>query len=461
MIPVTMAEIIAFCGGELINVSCDTVIKKAETDSRKDMTAGIFFALKGERFDAHDFVEQAMANNAAVLCVQKNRVSEKLPCWIVDDTLKAYQQLGKLMLKKNPVPCAAVTGSVGKTSVKEMTRAVLEQKFGSGKVLFTEGNTNNHIGVPQNLLRMTYEYQAAVIEMGTSSFGEIAVLTAIVEPEIAVVNSIAPCHLENLCNLDGVAREKASIFDCTSKTAVFPGNIPQTEIIVRTAAKRGLQCVRFGSCPAENIDVYYSNFSGGIFESSFLLHCGTESVRINWNLQGEHQAQNACAAAAVGKYFGMTLSEIAAGLKNTVLPGMRAKITVCNGVNIYNDAYNANPASMRAVLKMAAESVKNGEIAEKDLIFVIGDMLELGENSALEHLSLLEDFAEQLPQAQVLAVGSNFMQHADRFEMKFFADSVEAGIFLRGIAHKGNWIFLKGSRSMHMENALSGDDWKI
>ena len=213
MIELVMAEITAFCGGELLNVSPQTVIKKAESDSRKDMTDGIFFALKGERFDAHDFLPQALENNAAVLCVQKGREIADFPCWAVEDTLKAYQKLGALQLKKAAIPAVGITGSVGKTSVKEMTRAVLEHKFGAGKVLFTEGNTNNHIGVPQNLIRLTSEHKIAVIEMGTSSFGEIGVLSEIVRPQAALINSIAPCHLENLGTLEGVAKEKSAIFD--------------------------------------------------------------------------------------------------------------------------------------------------------------------------------------------------------------------------------------------------------
>ena len=146
MLTVSINEIVDFCGGVLQGVSPAVKIVKAETDSRKDLSNGIFFALKGERFDAHDFLEQAIKNNAAVLCVQKNRpLPPNGKYWIVDDTLKAYQQLGALMLRKVAVPSVAVTGSVGKTSVKEMTRAVLEYKFGKGAVLFTEGNTNTHV----------------------------------------------------------------------------------------------------------------------------------------------------------------------------------------------------------------------------------------------------------------------------------------------------------------------------
>lgn len=457
MIALPLGEIAAFCGGRLINIEGSYLIKKAETDSRKDMSDGIFFALKGERFDAHDFLGQALKNNAAVLCVQKGRELADAPCLIVDDTLKAYQMLGALVLRKVAIPSVAITGSVGKTSVKEMTRSVLEEKFGVGSVLFTEGNTNNHIGVPQNLMRLSEQHKIAVIEMGTSSFGEIEVLSEIVRPEVALINSIAPCHLENLGTLEGVAKEKSAIFDYALRLAVIPGNIPQTGQITDVAEKKNLSIEYFGN--SSSSDFYYSNFSGGIAGSSFVLHCGSEFVEIRWNLQGEHQAQNACGAAAVGKYFGMKLSEIAKGLQNTQLPGMRAKITEANNVHFYNDAYNANPASMHALVKMVGESIVKGDFQENNVIFVFGDMLELGDISSDEHYKLLQTVHEKMPEARVLAIGGNFMQSKNDFSMNFFADSVQAGEYLKDILQDGDWVFLKGSRSMHVENAMPEDDW--
>ncbi len=454
MIELDMAEITAFCGGELLNVFPETVIKKAETDSRKDMTDGIFFALKGERFDAHDFLTQAMANNAAVLCVQKGREIADFPCWAVEDTLKAYQKLGALQLKKAEIPTVGITGSVGKTSVKEMTRAVLEYKFGIGKVLFTEGNTNNHIGVPQNLMRLTHEHEIAVIEMGTSSFGEISVLSEIVRPEAALINSIAPCHLENLGTLEGVAKEKSAIFDFAETFAVFPGNIPQTMQIEQTAKQKNLQICRFGNRQADGIDFYYTDFKGSLAGSSFVLHNRDEKVVVNWNLQGEHQAQNACGAAAIGKFFGMSLQEIADGLKNTSLPGMRAKITEADGIHYYNDSYNANPASMAALLKLIKEYAENGEFAFENVILLMGDMLELGENSLAEHRKVLQSAVENLKGVEILTVGSNFGTCAADFNIESFPDSVTAGKRLKKSLAVGKWVFLKGSNSMQMTKAL-------
>lgn len=454
MFAVTMKEIRAFCGGKLLNLPEKTVVNKAETDSRKDIAGGIFFALKGERFDGHDFLQQAITNNAAVLCVEKGREIPDFPCWCVSDTLKAYQQLGAFMLRKAGIPALAVTGSVGKTSVKEMVRAMLEYKFGKGSVLYTEGNTNNHIGVPQNLLRLTPAHKICVIEMGTSSFGEISVLSEIVRPGAALINSIAPCHLENLGSLDGVAKEKSSIFDYASDLAVFPGNIPQSPHIAEAAGQRGLKIKTFGTENDEDVDFYYSHFSGGIMGSAFNLHHGGRKIRIKWNLQGEHQAQNACGAAALGLYAGMSFSAIAAGLSRTELPGLRARITEKNGVNYYNDAYNANPASMRALIKMIRNSIDHGDIAEKDVILVIGDMLELGINSPFEHRNILSLITECLPEAKVLAAGKIYKQFSRYFKMNFFDDAMQAGEYLRTVVDEGKWVFLKGSRSMHMEDAL-------
>ena len=455
MLELTIGEICDFCGGRLLNADRCAVIKKAVTDSRKDMTDGVFFALKGARFDAHDFLEQAIANNAVILCVQEGRERVDYPCWIVEDTLKAYQQFGRLMLEKAAIPSVAITGSVGKTSVKEMTRAVLEYKFGAGRVLFTEENTNNHIGVPQNLIRLTSEHRAAVIEMGTNSFGEIAVLSEIVRPDAAIINSIAPCHLENLGSLDGVAKEKSAIFDYAKKLAVIPGDIPQTCKLKQSAEAKNLSISYFGNSDAA--DFYFSDFKGGISCSTFKIHHGDKSAVVTWNLQGEYQAQNACGVAAIGTFFGMSMDEIAEGLKNTVLPGLRARHTEKNGVHYYNDAYNANPASMTALLKMTADCIKNGEFKEEDVILLAGDMLELGENSLAEHRKIMQFIVDKMPKCKVVAVGSIYMQCADEFGIECFADAAAAGKRLKNLLEPGKWVFLKGSNSMHMENALNAE----
>ena len=203
-------------------------ISGIETDTRKELNGKLFVALRGERFDAHDFLDSAYAKGA-ILCINKDKadnVPDGAQVLAVDDTLQAYQCIAnRHRLRMDNLKLLAVTGSVGKTSVKEMLRAVLCEFYGKEHVVATEGNTNNHIGVPQNLLKLSTETSAAVIEMGTSSPGEIAVLSEIAVPDVALVNSIAPCHLEKLINLAGVAVEKGDIFKFLKSdgTAVIPG----------------------------------------------------------------------------------------------------------------------------------------------------------------------------------------------------------------------------------------------
>ena len=213
----------------------------------------------------------------------------------------------------------------------------------------------------------------------------------------------------------------------------------------------------FGTENDEDVDFYYSHFSGGIMGSAFNLHHGSRKIRIKWNLQGEHQAQNACGAAALGLYAGMSFSAIAAGLSRTELPGLRARITEKNGVNYYNDAYNANPASMRALIKMIRNSIDHGDIAEKDVILVIGDMLELGEESLAEHIRIAEN-ALNAGLDKVCFVGGEFAKALQQIESKdhalSFKTSDELAEWLKENVLHDNVVLIKGSRGTRMEKIM-------
>ena len=273
------------------------------TDTRRACAGALFLALAGERFDAHNFLRNAIAGGCAALCIEASK-ADRLPpeCYVpvleVADTLAAYRDIAHFHRLRFPsLRLAAVTGSVGKTSVKEMLRAIFEAAAGPDAVLYTEGNTNNQIGVPQNLLRLEERHRYAVIEAGTNHPGEIEPLSRCAAPQIALINSIAPCHLEFLGSLAGVAREKAHLFDGLPENgcAVIPGSCPEVGIL-EDAARNYATVLRFGETADCAVRARY--FGGRLAGSRFeLTFPDGKQFEVEWALSGRHQAVTASAAA--------------------------------------------------------------------------------------------------------------------------------------------------------------------
>ena len=418
------------------------------TDTRVDNRGRIFFALRGEKFDAHDYLPQAVASGADALCIRRDRADRApagIPVLLVDDTLAAYQACGAFHRNRFPnLTAVGVTGSVGKTSVKEMLRAIFTAAVGADAVLCTEGNTNNQIGVVQNLLRLHAGHRFAVLEAGTSAPGEIAPLAKIIRPVGAIVNSIAPCHLEKLGDLKGVAREKGAMFRALPPdgVAVFPQNVPEAETLRESAA--GRKIVNFGMDGAGEVSSFW--LGGSLDGGKFLLRFpGGEEFTVEWPLSGPHNALNAAGAAALAFHCGVAPATIAAGLAKTTLPGMRMKRSTVNGVHYINDAYNANPASMLASLRMLAATPPAGR-----LILVLGGMRELGPESAAAHAELIRSAGELLPDALCLTVGPEFFGLSARH----FENAEVANGYLASIVRPGDTVFAKGSRGNAVELAL-------
>lgn len=449
------AELAAATGGAWRPAPPSTATLGLYSDSREAGEGGLFFAFRGETFDGHQFLAAAAANGAAAVCVAADQTASlpaALPALVVGDPLAAYQALARFHRQRFPLlRLAAVTGSVGKTSVKEMLRAVFAAAAGSEEaVLATADNTNNYFGVPQNLLKLEPKHRYAVIEMGTNHSGEISPLARMAEPQAALVNSIAACHLEFLGSLIGVAEEKAHIFDGLDPNgaAVIPADGPELELLAARAA--AFRTFRFGSRPGAEVWAEY--LIGDLEKSRFVLHFASgESVTVEWALNGCHQARNAAAAAAVARAFGIEPAVIAAGLARTVIPGMRMNRSVIDEVVCINDAYNANPESMAAALRHLAE-LRAGD----RLIVILGDMLELGPAEAEAHLSALRLAHTLLPEAVLIAVGPRFRAAANEvsFPVESAADADEAEIRLEQHWRPGRIVFLKGSRGMKLETTL-------
>lgn len=438
-------------------------VRSVVTDSRKNCDNSLFIALEGENFDGHHFLKDAVKGGASILCMAKEyaksvTVSPEIPVLVVDDTLKAYQNLAhfhRKRLKNSTV--IALTGSNGKTSTKEILRTVLAAAFGEKYVYATKENTNNHIGVPQNLLNLNEKHRVAIIEMGTNHPGEIEVLSEIAEPDIGLITSIGPAHLEFFKDIKGVAREKAAIFAGFSKTsiAIIPSDSQCAEIL--ESAANPYQILYFGSGKKADLRIKY--LGGNLEESKFELYWSKskEKRTITWRLPGKHQAINASAAALAATALGIDTDIISDALKQcSVLPGMRMRIRENDGITWINDAYNANPDSMEAAISWLAELVKqsNSRHYSRILIF-LGDMLEMGRTGLCAHKKLLKFVRKKLPEAVLFAVGtimSDAVKNSrDVSCVKNFRNSEEAGKYIRGKLKKNDLVFLKGSRGMALE----------
>ncbi|NLF17794.1 MAG: UDP-N-acetylmuramoyl-tripeptide--D-alanyl-D-alanine ligase [Lentisphaerae bacterium] len=429
-------------------------------DSRAIRPGALFMAIRGEAADGHRFVASAAAAGAGAVCVCQDPDAETLaalrsrgcPVLRVADTLAAFQRLAREHRRSmRQVVVVGITGSCGKTSTKEMLAAVLARRY-PGAVLKTEGNTNNHFGVPRNLLRLEAGHRAAVIEMGTNHPGEIAALARLAEPDLGVVSTIGAAHLEYFGDLAGVAREKGDLLALTAGTgiAVLPCEAAHADILRAKAGSR--RVVTFGTGPGADVVVAYEGLCGA--GAAFTLSWPREGrcVRVEWPLVGAHQALNAGAAAAVGRALGLSPEEIALGLGQTALPAMRLERRTVAGVNWVNDAYNANPDSMRAGIESFLEL--SAAAAPVDRVMVLGDMLEQGPLGQAAHRELLRWVAERAGGAAVIPIGALMAAAAAEIGLDAYPDAAAAAAVVRGGARPGRWIFVKGSRGLHLEALL-------
>lgn len=428
------------------------------TDSRRIAPGTLFVCLVGERFDAHEFVAEAIAAAAGGIVVSRAPKAGEIaaaeaagiPILCVKETLAAYQGIAACHRRRFPeLPTVAITGSCGKTGTKDMVAAILRQRFGEA-VLATHGNTNNLIGVPQNLLRITAKHRAAVLELGTNAPGEIAVLTALVRPTVAVLTAIAPVHLEGLGSVDGVAAEKAAIFGGLAErggTAVLPLACCGFEAVRRALPSRTMTV---GMEDGADVRVRYRG--GGLGGSRFSVsENGRIPVDVEWQLSGKHQVMNSGLAVAAASALGIGADVWAPALSACRPGAMRMAITRRAGIGWINDAYNANPASMRALIDWLAEAE---DLKVEALVLGLGDMLELGPTEGALHREVLAYAAERLPEAALLPVGPRMASAAAALGIAGYADLASAGQRLAALLRAGAVVALKGSRGMTMEKLM-------
>lgn len=422
-----------------------TQVLRANIDSRRVSQGDCFFALKGERYDAHDFIEEAALRGAAAAVVERDvAVSTHLPLIRVSNTVSALQKLAVFYRNRLTIPVIAVAGSNGKTSTKELIAAALSSRW---KVAKTQGNLNNHLGVPLTLLSIDPEHEAAVVELGTNHPGEIAFLTNLVKPTIGVVTNIGLEHLEFFEDETGVAKEEGALLEVMDDKAVAILNAddPWTETL-RQRARGNVVTAGF----AESADVRITELKANDAGQSFCLTYLEQKQIVELPLVGQHLAGNAALAVAVGVCLGITLEEIAQGLKQVELPSGRMKVHAVGGIKIIDDSYNANPSSMKVALNYLS-SLSGRRIA------VLGDMGELGERTSQWHQYVGQE-AAKLPLDWVIAIGSEATHYAQgvagKVKMETFRLAEDVIAFLKEIIQPNDVILVKASRSARLERVV-------
>ncbi|MGH7871117.1 MAG: UDP-N-acetylmuramoyl-tripeptide--D-alanyl-D-alanine ligase [Candidatus Binatia bacterium] len=430
------------------------------TDSSKVKRSSVFVALKGERFDGHRFVKDAVSRGAACVVVHQSvRRSDCQDAAVikVPDTLRALGDLAHYRREKYAPRVLAITGSNGKTTTKEMLSAILQQASLDGtrlhgKVLKTAGNFNNLVGLPLTLLRLNKKHRVAVVEMGTNRPGEIKRLAEVAAPDLGIITSVAAAHLEGLKSLAGVAKEKGALFQGMRRTGTIAVNLddPWVARLADNFHGRKITYGRRGNVRAES-DVTFD-----VEGMRFTLRVGAQRCRVRLHFIGEHNIVNAVGAAAMAHGLGVGLTAIRRGLESVKPYQMRMQVESWRGIGIINDAYNANPASMNAAVSTLANMGTSGE-----RIAVLGDMFELGKQSQRRHLQ----FGAHLASARIDRVyllgehATDVQKGALRGGMK--ADRViigknyaEVAGRLRSHMKKGDWLLFKGSRGMKMETIV-------
>ena len=355
-----------------------TQITGAVLDSRKVEPGYAFFATKGERVDGHSFIPQVAEKEAALVICQEAPTVD-IPYILVEDTFEALKKVAAFYRDQLIIPIIGVTGSVGKTSTKEMIAAGLSTKF---NVLKTQGNFNNEVGLPLTILSIRGEYQAAVVEMGISDFGEMHRLSQIAKPDICVITNIGQCHLENLINRDGILRAKTEIFDFMAKDGYVVLNGDDDKLA--TVQNVNGRCPWFFGLESEGVsgvkkDVYATEIcSKGLFGSDFKMHLQGEVLEATVPLPGQHMVVNALAAACVGKILGMDDADILAGIAAVQATGGRSNIIRLEDKTVIDDCYNANPVSMKSAVDLLM-------MANGPKCVILGDMFELGTEERALH----------------------------------------------------------------------------
>ncbi|PYK86753.1 MAG: UDP-N-acetylmuramoyl-tripeptide--D-alanyl-D-alanine ligase [Verrucomicrobia bacterium] len=443
-------QIAEFASASVSGGNGNVSIDKISTDSRTLKHGELFVALRGENFDGHKFVEAAVKTGAVGAIVDlgwKGKVPDNFTVIRVEDTLQAYQTVAANYRKSLPLRVLAITGSNGKTSTKDFAAAVLGRRF---RVTKTQGNFNNHVGLPRTMLEATSQDEVAVWEIGMNHPGEVAALAKIAAPDAALITNIGIAHIEFMGSREAIAAEKGALAEAIGPqgSIILNADDPFSKnIAARTHAK-----VIFAGTTAGTIRA--GEITQSAHGSDFTILEGAHRCRAQLPVPGLHMVQNAMLAVAAGRLFGLSLEEAAAGLVAAPLAKARLQIRQIGGVQFIDDSYNANPDSMKAALRTLVELDADGK-----RIAVLGEMRELGKESARGHREVGETAAE-LGVDQLIAIGdmgaaiAEAAQQAGLEKTAAVGSISEAAEMLTEITAPGDLVLIKGSRTARTERVL-------
>ncbi|HHF4805877.1 TPA: UDP-N-acetylmuramoyl-tripeptide--D-alanyl-D-alanine ligase [Haemophilus influenzae] len=424
-------------------------VEEINTDTRKSVSNSLFFALKGEKFDAHQYLDQAVSQGALALVVQQENSSILVPQLVVKDTRIALGELAKWLREKINPRTVAMTGSSGKTTVKEMTASILQHTAADSEaVLFSNGNFNNDIGVPLTLLRLTEKHRFAVIELGANHQNEINYTTKLVQPNAALINNIAPAHLEGFGSLAGVVQAKGEIYRGLTKNGVAIINAEHNHLDIwqKEISNHAIQYFN-------GKDYSVKNVQGNEQGSTFTLVSPQGEIDISLPYLGEHNVKNALAATALAMNVGATLADVKAGLEQgSQVKGRLFPIQVTPNLLLLDDTYNANKDSLCAAIDVLKSY-------DAFLILCVADMKELGENSLAIHREVGQ-YVNLVNLDLVCSYGNESAVISEAVLGKHFTDKTEMVDFLVPLIenqlqqNKKVVVLGKGSRSMKMEDVI-------
>jgi UDP-N-acetylmuramoyl-tripeptide--D-alanyl-D-alanine ligase len=409
------------------------------TDTRDIKPDSIFFSLKGDNFNGNIFADKAIEKGAKYAIIDESKFKKDSRYILVDNTLDTLQQLAIIHRNHLKIPIIGITGTNGKTTTKELINCILSQKY---KTLATQGNLNNHIGVPLTVLSITNEHEIAIIEMGANHIGEIGELCRISQPDFGIITNIGKAHLEGFGNLEGVIKTKNDLYlEVAKKNGKLFVNADNP---ILNNLSENIDRICYGK---SSTNYCYGNLKKQNAFINIEYYCDSNYDLINTQLVGFYNFENILAAITIGCYFKIEKQFIKKALENYLPTNSRSQIVKSKTNTIILDAYNANPSSLEASIKNFAEIVADNKI------LMIGDMLELGEYSEVEHRNILH-IIEMLNFNNVILVGPQFSSVCEKKDWLCFKNSMLAKDWLILNPVKNAYVLIKGSRGIKMEVVL-------
>lgn len=411
-------------------------------DTRTLKPGQAYIAIKGERLDGHDYLLEAIAKGASLVIVQKKQLALSVPQLIVKDSIQALAQLARIWRAQFQIPIIGITGSVGKTTTKQLAGHIFSTVK---RTLMSQGNWNNQIGLPLNILQLRHEHEIGVFELGSSELGEIAILTNMLQPTIAAVTAVAPAHVKGFGSVVGIANEKSSIFSSLSSDGIALAPLDEYQDLWRSRVKQG-QLLFCGL--SDQADYFLSNVQLKAQSVSFTAHTPIGKAQFELPLAGQHNAMNALFAIAIATQTGISLAECQQALL-TMMPvkGRLNFHTLRNGVLLIDDSYNANPTSVKAAMAVLANQAGRK-------VFVLGDMAELDSEQEVSDHKAIGQHAKDLQIDALYTYGSLAKHAAIQFGQPAHATTSHQSLLETLSLQPGDVCLIKGSRCNQLDKVV-------